>query len=449
MASPSDSGAKKLPPLSKIQAATTKEPGTKGKTWIAKAKIPAPPAADEGSGTGLREVVFQAVDDLAPHPDDFTYTKPDLVDVEVEWHGYRPDAAKDEPLPPVSEAEKYRRLMAEPCRTSDLTILYFHGGAYYLCDPITHRALTSRIAKESHARVCSVRYRLAPRTAFPGQLLDVLQVYLSLLYPPPGSLHTAVAPENVVFAGDSAGGNLSFALLQLLLQLHRSSPGVPIVKFHGTDVHVPLPAGVSANSGWFDIARSMPSIKTNATYDYLPQADTDFSTAFPDDPAGIWPSDPPRGDLFCDLSLLDHPLVTVMLAEDWSNSPPLWFCCGDEMLADEICLVAQKASEQGVSVRYERYEAMPHCFQMLLPGLPNSGRCVRSWGEWARDCVEGKEKLGTKGTWIPAKKGEETDVDVRKLDAVGMEEAKRLVGEEKKRRILAWEKEGKALRPSL
>ncbi|KAK5169678.1 uncharacterized protein LTR77_005656 [Saxophila tyrrhenica] len=429
---------KKPTPIGKVQATTLKDPGVQGKTWVAKATIPAPACEDEG----LREAVFKAIDDMklpdAPAPN---YTKPDLEEIEVEWTGFRPDAAKTDKLPDISEAEKYKRLMAEPTRTSETTILYFHGGAYYLCAPATHRALCSRLAKESNGRVCNVKYRLAPQTAFPGQLLDALMVYLSLLYPPPDSLHEPVPAKNIVLGGDSAGGNLTFALLQLLLQLHRASPNKPpTVLFHGRNIELPLPAGVSANSGWFDITRSMPSITNNAQYDYLPGASHDdtIDGRFPSDDA--WPSNPPRGDIFCDLSLLDHPLTSVLGAESWAGAPPLWMSTGQEMLSDEDLVVASRAAQDGVKVQLQVYEAMPHCFAQLLPGLESADRCLKSWGEWCRRCVEEPESLKTEGKWTAAKTLEEKSVEVEGATQITVTEAKGLMGKVRERRIEAYER---------
>lgn len=431
-------------PVGKVQASTLKDPGVKGKTWVANATITAPREDQEG----IRHAVFQAIDSMAESKVD--YIRPGLVDTEVEWTGFRPDAGKNEPMPDISEAERYKRLMAEPTRTSDTTILYFHGGAYYLCDPSTHRAVTSRLAKECNGRVCSVRYRLAPQAAFPSQLLDALMVYLSLLYPPPGSLHEAVPASNIVFAGDSAGGNLSFALLQLLLQLQRSSSsGPPTLRFHGNEVSVPLPAAATAVAGWFDISRALPSITHNEKFDYLPPPNHDDATSrFPSD--DVWPTTPPRGDLFCDLSLLDHPLVSPILATDWSGSPPLYLNTGEEMLTDEIKVVASLAAQQNVKVVFEEYQAMPHCFAMLLPSLPSSDRCVKSWAGFAKEAVEGGGMDGwtleTKGTWVEARTGREVRLEVAELCAkLPMEEVRRLVSDAKRRRLAGFEGEAKGM----
>ena len=438
------SGGSGPAPIGKVQASTLKDPGVKGKTWVATATIPAPKEDQEG----IRDAVFKAIDDLAEgHVE---YTRPSLVDTEVEWTGFRPDAAKNETMPDISEVEKYQRLMSEPTRTGETTVLYFHGGAYYLCDPSSHRPITSRLAKETNGRVCSVRYRLAPQGAFPSQLLDALMVYLSLIYPPPGSLHEAVPASNIVLAGDSAGGNLAFALLQFLLHLQRSSPSTePTLNFHGIQVAVPLPAAVSAAAGWFDISRALPSITGNSKYDYLPPANHDDAVSrFPSDK--IWPTTPPRGDLFCDLSLLDHPLVSPMLADSWAGAPPLYFYTGEEMLTDEIKVLASRAAQQNAKVVFEEYQAMPHVFAMLLPHLAASEKCVKSWGKFLREAVERGGMEGwtgeTKGVWVEARTGREEEREVAELCAkLPMEEVKRLVREAKARRLAGYEGEAKGL----
>lgn len=321
-----------------------------------------------------------------------------------------------------------------------------------MCGFATHRISVSRLAKACNGRALAVGYRLAPQTAFPGQLIDAFNSYLYLLYPPEGSFHEPVKASEIVFAGDSAGGNLSFALLQFLLQLHRANKvptSDPKVMYNGREVAVPLPAGVAALSAWLDIARSSPSLSKNAAFDYLPPPQGgDAKVPFPKD--SIWPTTPPRGDTFCDLSLISHPIVSQLTAADWTNSPPLWMMAGDELLYDENAVVAHRARQQGVTVQWEHYEAMPHCFNMLMPHLSTSTTCYANWGQFARECVEGTVKA--KNVFIKAKTGEveQVELELGKEVPFSWEEAVKNVQEAKSRRLRGYEKEGKALpKPSL
>ena len=423
--------------LEKVQRSTLRDPGVKGKLWVSKVEIP-PPPEDE-----TREALFKAIDDLKEESQ--TYVKPAFVPVGAEWTGYRANAQKDSPLPSISEEEKYKSLMSET--KGSITILYFHGGAYYLLDPVSHRPLTSRLARLTGGRALNVRYRLAPQSAFPSQLLDALCAYLYLLHPPAGSFHDPVPASQIVFAGDSAGGNLAFALLQLLLQLHRTSPdSTPTIAYHGAKVELPLPAGVACNSPWLDIARSPPSLESNAHIDYLPPPSKTADVTFPKD--NIWPTDPPRGDIFCDVSMMTHPLVSLLAFKesDWKNCPPIFICCGEELLTDEDAIVAGRAARQGAPVRWEQFEAMPHCFAMILEGLAASRKCIELWAEGIKEMVENKDELETRGRWWRAKTLKESALDVKGLgngwsedEVLGWMKAAR----EKRRE--GWEREGKNL----
>ena len=435
------SGSSEPKSVSKTQALTLQDKGAKGKLWAARTVVPKP--LDEGT----REAVFGAIQNMGDGTE--RYTKPQSEDVRAEWIGHREAKSETEALPDVSEEEKYRLLMAEPERKSKVTVLYLHGGAYYLCGFGTHRDNVARLARSCGGRALLIEYRLAPQGAFPSQLIDAFNSYLYMLYPPEGAMHEAVSAGDVVFAGDSAGGNLCFALLQFLLQLHRTK-GVttsnPTVRFNGRDVEVPLPAGVAAMSGWFDIARAQRSMEYGQ-YDYLPPANHDEDLSrFPKD--DIWPTDPPRGDLFCDLSLLTHPLVSPVLAKDWSGAPPLWIMTGQELLTDEDAIVAKTAAAQGVTVQWEQYEAMPHCFAMLLPHLQTSKRCYTSLGSFCQQAIAGTVKKSA--TWIAARTGAEKEVDVSSVTDFTVNDAQARVKDALRRRLQGYEKEGKSLpKPSL
>ena len=121
----------------------------------------------------------------------------------------------------------------------------------------------------------------------------------------------------------------------------------------------------------------------------------------------------------------------------------MWIMTGEELLTDEDCVVAARAASQGVTVEFEQYEAMPHCFAMLLPHLQTSKRCYKSWGEFCRRCVEGN--VETKGTWIAARTGAEKAVDVRGASDLSFEGVLATMKDAQTRRLNGYEKEGKML----
>jgi len=98
---------------------------------------------------------------------------------------------------------------------------------------------------------------------------------------------------------------------------------------------------------------------------------------------------------------------------------------GEEMLVDEGKMVASKAAKQGVTVIWEQWEAMPHCFAMLLEGLEAGKRVFKDWAAFC-DAVGGgeSEKMETRGTWFAARTGKEKEMDVQALGLWGEEDLK-------------------------
>jgi len=422
-------------PLSRQQKASLKDPGIKGKMWISKATFPSP------GGEEVLTLLANAVEEMKE--DGNIYTIPGLAPVEAEWTGYRANVDANRPRLDLSEAQHYEKLMLEV--SSDVTVLYFHGGAHFMMDPASHRVPVSHLAHLTHGRCLSVRYRLAPQNAFPSALLDALVAYLSLLYPPESSYHTPVPASHVVLGGDSAGGNLCLALLQLLLQINRSPSSPRTIPFHNHTITlpIPLPAGCATLATWADMTRAMPSIVSNAHYDYLPPPlSREKASTFPH--CELWPTDPPRGDLYCDTTMLCHPLVSPLAAQDWSGCCPLWFSYGEEMLTDEIKSVAARAAKQGVRVVSEQWEAMPHCFAMILLGSPMSKRCFKDWTDFYMQVVKGQE-VKTRGLWFEAKTEKESEVNVEELAVLDDEEVKKRMDSAREARHLGKEGEAKIL----
>lgn len=406
-------------PLDKVQRVSMREQPVKGKMWISRVTMPPPPE------DSMREALFLAIDSMAdPEASTKTFIKPELREVTAEWTGYRAGATKQSAELDISEEEKYKELMKEV--SSPTTILYFHGGAYYLMDLSAHRPAIAKLTKMTKGRALSVRYRLAPQNPFPGALLDAFVSYFTLLYPPPGALHEPVAPEHIVFSGDSAGGNLCFALTQLILQLRRQNTKVT---WHGEEREVPLPAGVATSSPWLDVTHCMPSSVENAKFDYLPSNSLrPEGMTLP--PCDIWPAKPPRKNIFVEDAFLAHPMVSLMIAKDWENCPPVYMNQGQELLSDEGKYLASVLVKQGVKVVFEEYEAMPHCFALLLQNIESRERCFAAMADFMKGVVTGgNEGVSTKGTMIRAKTSKEEALDVATLSPFSREDVLQRMGE--------------------
>lgn len=70
-----------------------------------------------------------------------------------------------------------------------------------------------------------------------------------------------------------------------------------------------------------------------------------------------------------------------------------------------------KMAQTGIPVLLDQYEAMPHCFAMVIEGSAIAKRCFEKWAGFMSAVVRG-ETVQTKGTWVVAKTGREKEMDV-------------------------------------
>ncbi len=422
-------------PLSFTQRLSLRDGGIKGPLWVSKVICFAPPESD------VLSFLLGAIKELGDGTE--TFTTPSIAPVEAEWTGYRAGVDKKAPRPSLSEADQYKSLMRET--TAPATILYFHGGAYFLMDPASHRNTTSHLAKLTGGRCLSVRYRLAPQHPFPAQLLDAFISYLYLLSPPPGSYHEPVPASSIVFSGDSAGGNLAFALSLLITTLIRT--GQTTIPFHGKDVALQPPAGVAGNSPWLDVSHSLPSIYSYAQYDYLsPPASA------PQPPScSLWPTTPPRAEIFCNANILSHPLVSPLAAhpDQWTSHPPSFMITGYEMLTDSILVTSRRLFQSNTYVEVRGYEGMPHTFGLVFPTTAASRDCFKRWADFCVDAVNGKlAGVMSSAHWMKARSNppsfkevsfdrisELSDEDVNRM----MVEMKQKIVDRERKEVKAWE----------
>lgn len=167
-----------------------------------------------------------------------------------------------------AEASAYRPEMDEV-----RCLLWAHGGGYYFGSVDQERYMIQRYARKMHGRVFAPKYRLAPQYPFPCALQDLLASYLFLIEPPPGAAHRPVKPGHIVVGGDSAGGGLALAFLQVV-----------------RDAGLPPPAGAVLVSPWCDLQHSFPSIFLNTDTDVVPATGLAIYK-----PSPLWP--PPPDDV--------------------------------------------------------------------------------------------------------------------------------------------------------
>ncbi len=223
-----------------------------------------------------------------------------------------------------------------PQTTKDKVLLYFHGGGLVIGSAKAHRGIVTKFVKGSGIGALVFDYGLAPEHPFPEGLNDSVAVYCYLLA-------EGVKPSNIVFMGDSGGGNLCLATLLAL-----------------RDKDMPLPAAAVVMSPWTDLKNSGESFETNATVDTLTWKDAQiiFSKYYAgdNDPSLPWIS-PLYGDL--------------------RGLPPLLiYVGGDELMRDDSTRFAEKAKVAGVDVTLRVGEGMFHCYPACAPLFPEATRAM-------------------------------------------------------------------------
>lgn len=229
---------------------------------------------------------------------------------------------------------------------SPVTVLYFHGGGYSFY-PQAYTSFIAQITLAAKSRTFALDYRLSPEHRFPTQLDDALNTYQWLL-------ESETNPDNLVLAGDSAGGNL---VLALLLQAR--------------DLQLPLPSLAIALSPPTNFDLEIVSNK----FDWI------------DKPALLrW------RDWFCDPAQRRDPLISPLWA-DLRNLPPIYIQAGSaEILYDSIRAFADHGKNQGADVVLETWEDMNHDFQIFGPESPQSVDALRRVGEVIEARIPGRKK---------------------------------------------------------
>ena len=212
---------------------------------------------------------------------------------------------------------------------------------------------------------------------------------------------------------------------QTILSLARQqSHSPPMLQWNGANVPLHLPQGVALVSPWIDLTYSLPSFEENQKPDFVVGYPISCDPRSPQ--RSIWPTDPPRGALYCDTSCLMHPLANPAAVEDWRGCPPVLMVCvwGEEVAVDGAKVVVQQAHRQGESVTWRQFERLPHVFLSMLTDLEHTKVAIAERAEFCRWLVEDrKDILEFGGELIVARDLSRKKVDLGRLIDLTKEEA--------------------------
>ncbi len=230
-------------------------------------------------------------------------------------------------------------------------VLYFHGGVYVMGDAFLAADLASQVGRRTQAKVISVDYRLAPEHPYPAAVDDALAAYEALLH--------SIAPSDIAFGGESAGGGLAIATL-----------------VNARDHGLPLPAAAFVMSPYADLTLAGTTMETKGDVDPLMSREnlqarvTDY-TAGQDAALGL------ISPIFADLSGL----------------PPLIIQAGThEVLLDDAVRLARQAATADVEVTLDISPRVPHVFQAYSSILDEATAALDRAGQFVSAHLAGAER---------------------------------------------------------
>ncbi|KAJ2004733.1 hypothetical protein GGI04_002511 [Coemansia thaxteri] len=216
-------------------------------------------------------------------------------------------------------------------------VLHFHGGAYVSGTLEQYRSAHLALSQAVGLPVYGFAYRLAPGSQYPTQLYDAFCAYSHVR-------SLGYAEREIVFSGDSAGGNLALALWQLVKP----------------DLH-----SLVLVSPRVDVASTRGSWVRNAGADILPPYNVH-------DPRNslhkllVSPGQPVSQDV---LDMLADPFISPIHADLAGLPPALIQAATAEVMYDDIAEFARRAQaassrSNDTAVTFQTFAGGFHDFQL-------------------------------------------------------------------------------------
>jgi acetyl esterase/lipase len=253
---------------------------------------------------------------------------------------------------PNATAQLVRAPGVLPADGKRRVVLYLHGGAFLTCGVNSHSRVVNALSKFADSPVLVVNYRLIPKHSVGMALDDCHDAYRWLRL-------RGYSPEQIVLAGDSAGGYLALALAQRLQQLHEE------------------PAALVAISPLLQLAKepkqSHPNIKTDAMF---PSKAFDALIALVADAAGKHVVDGKPEQLYEPLDHVEPGLPRTLI-----------HVSGSEVLLHDARVAARRLAAAGVPAEVRVWPGQIHDFQLAAPVVPEATRSLRQIGEYIREAT--------------------------------------------------------------
>lgn len=237
---------------------------------------------------------------------------------------------------------RWFRLKTAP---AEKVVLYLHGGAYVMGSIESHSRLVAELAQTSGFNFLSVAYRLAPENPFPSALYDVLTVYKYLLA-------EGFKPENIAFAGDSAGAGLALASMLALRERQYPQPAFAILL-----------------SAWLDLSMSGDSLEKNASRDPLidPAVMRSIAAAY-----------------LCGESCKNE-LVSPLFANLDGLAPLLLQVGTYEALLDDSLRLQERGKGFDIEITLEPWEKMTHGWHLSFDSLAEGRKAIDRIGVFMQE----------------------------------------------------------------
>lgn len=250
--------------------------------------------------------------------------------VSRDYEAERRAAARRSALQPLSKRiartkEKYGIWYELPGADRSKVVFFIHGGGFNTGSAAYSYNMVQHLCRKKDYAVFNAEYRLAPENPFPAGLEDCVSAYEYVL-------STGVSSENIVMAGDSAGGNLVFALALYL-----------------RDHALPLPSGLAGISPVGTVDDSLPSRVERRDLDCIIGPD------FTEEMQITYVHEHDAKD----------PYLSPIYG-DFTGLPPIWLCVGtEEIFYDDAFALKRKAEEAGIPVELLVGEGLCHVYPMI------------------------------------------------------------------------------------